>query len=1133
MVQEELKRVIADFDPDIGFSCEGGIANSMVSSPDSPFSRDTLRFMREHPALFGFTSGRELKLVPYRPGWVLQAWGGRPIAGSFVVWGPRKNLIGGAPYHSLYMRVADPDSADPIVADSVGDEDVAWGEAKEGVRLGVKVSKDDRDGYGFRLYLKNVSSRTIVVPFLPEASGRLAALGLNSDPQRSENETAPLIAEATVGPGESFSFVHAVSSAAAPWLGGGGSLRVVFDPTPFSGGSGDLWKHRVQSGEARLARPQGASGGDVAFAGWWAKPQGVPGSDDRAFLRYLKRSLSRRDLEWPPEAYLKAAAVFLRAGEWKAAASVAGRQERLVEQADDLALALAGMQKNGPWPEADATFRRILNMSAAKVGRGRRDILLAWKGPTVASPTFEREFDRASPDGAHRHRAFGDALLRQGWAGLAAVEFERANALGDVSEELYAALLRSESSAGDPDAFRRTAAIARATHPGSDSIRKLSRLPVGAPASARAAARYPQFLAWSVPTGRQVAGDLSTTNVAWSGGNLIYVRQRGIGNAKIRSLDLETGRLAWEADLDQGIPASDRFDTPDRPRRFRMPGRVASQGDRIGVAYSELVEARSTNGVLWLDAHTGKALGDAAPAAGLAGLRYVVSQFIPTAAMRPAIRNGIALKTDGKYLSGVSLESGVVQWRYPAGGNSAIAVQGPTAALWTGFDSRIIGVRVPDGLAAMRTGVLEAAAAQEDRALAENILLTALDGDPSNAQAYAALAKTKAGSSEARARLEGFRDVIAGDPGTTATIDAAAQKMSPVRWSIRVGRINGFASDRTRVYLLTRDSLLAFESEGGKEVWRLRLGVEGAGSNGNARGLSLDQGMLYAVAGQATLKAVDARTGRMIWSRDFTPTPDAFSQLQSLGVHGGDAYVANVVYVNDRPRYEFFRVAKADGGTRWKVQWDPRLPRYDYVGPGGAPPAFSAESVYFTTETGDLRAINRDTGRTVWSKKIERSSARSVFAFGNPVWAGNTVYAAGADGAVYAFNDESGALVWKADQGGEKWSGAMLGTLARLGEKVCFGHYNNSLVCLTAYGGGEAWSRKGLFIPTPPLTLDGPLWVAHGANVSAFDPESGIPIAAEEFPFVRHAEGLYADGRYLYLSYEDGVAQIRPFPASR
>lgn len=1216
-VREELKRAIKEFDPHIGFTCEAGLARSIVSSPDSPLSRDPLRFVSSYPVLFGLPTGALLDLRQTRPGGALQSWKEKPVAGAYVAWGTRYNLMGGAPYFYLDTRLADLETGAPRIVVFVDEQETAFGEANAGIRMGVRLTREGPDGYGLHLYLQNVSSRSIAVPYFPEESGRLAALGLNEQPPRPAGSKVALIAEAALAPGESLSFVHALEASAAPWLGGGGVLRVTFDPSLFKGGSTGLWKHKIESGETRLAPPGATEQGDGAFAGWWAKAGGPPRHE--AFNRFLKKSLQKPDLGWPEEAYLKAAAVLLRLGDWPAVISIA---ERRIEQRDDFALAMAGFQKNGPWAEADAAFRKYLKANTMTTSFGLRDILLAWKGPTVMSAAFLRDFRKEGA--AKRHRAFGAALLRQGRAGLAVVELERANALGDISEGLYASLLESTRLSGDEGGFKRAAAVARAAHPDSRTIRKAVRLPVVSSPTAANALRYPQWLAWSVPKGMQVAGDLSTTNVVWSNGRLVYVRTRINGNAQVRSLDLETGRLAWDADLDQGILAAERFGAPKGSQRYRTPGRVVAEDGKIGIAYVEMVGARSEQGVLWLDADTGYPVAGGPRVEGVPGARdaFALLQkhprspgmkavagrnltavaavddtlFVADALPRlrsidcssgefretlpldakcvhllqaekdvvaileggevfradgkslrtvwktkfdlkpvaaPAIQGGDLLTLDGRFLSAMSLATGAMRWRYPATDNSAIAAPGPAAAVWTGFDARIIGVRPPEGFEDMRAAVLDAVSAQEDPALAQELLETALDADPSHAGAYVALARLSQKatlSPEAKARLEGHGELIVATSTETAVIADAIMDKKSFLWSARTGRVTGLVSDDKRVYVLGADALRALDITTGKEAWKLALGDVGVPFAGRAdRRLSLEYGLLYASAGQTTLKAVDSRDGRELWSRNMPPKSICCASLLSPRIFGRDLYAEYSVHKGEFSEYGFLRIAKFDGSIRWSSTWKTEERQHSYMASASYQPAFAGRIVFFATGTGGLRALERDTGKTIWTHQLPKASSQDSLAFSDPVSDERAVYAAGGDGAVYAFDAATGKVLWKSIQGGENWHGPAVGSLMKAGNRLCFCHYNHNLVCLNVADGTEAWKKKGFSINYPPVVLNGLLWVANSTTLSAMDPATGELRAEESFPFVRHSLGLTTDGRFLYLAYEDSVAQIRPF----
>ena len=233
-------------------------------------------------------------------------------------------------------------------------------------------------------------------------------------------------------------------------------------------------------------------------------------------------------------------------------------------------------------------------------------------------------------------------------------------------------------------------------------------------------------------------------------------------------------------------------------------------------------------------------------------------------------------------------------------------------------------------------------------------------------------------------------------------------------------------------------------------------------------------------------------------------------------------------------RFEFFRLAKSDGSVRWTSRWKPGLSGFVFGLSESASPAFGKRAVFFATETGGLRALDRESGNILWTHQLPKGEDGRLLAFGDPISDEGAVYAAGTDGAVYAFDPATGGVLWKADQRqGRDQCGPIAGSLAKAGGKLCFCHVNNSVVCLGAKDGRELWTKKGFFFHTPPVALKGLLWVASGTTVSALDPATGALRAEESFPFIEYAEGLVTDGRYLYLSYNGGVSQIEPFASDR
>lgn len=225
------------------------------------------------------------------------------------------------------------------------------------------------------------------------------------------------------------------------------------------------------------------------------------------------------------------------------------------------------LQNLGQWVEADKAFRRLFEASmAGSVGLGPKLIVSYWKGFEVAGDSFLLPLiwgdytGPASRSAARRlYRSHGEVLAKQGLSSLAAVEFERALILGDVSESLYWSLAMAYRTAADVGKLDLTLCLALKRHPTSKRLLGLSRLSVDnlQPRTQRAAIRYPTWVHWALPLGIQGGFWISPI---WNGGKLIFASDHSL----IRCWEHRTGKILWETNLN-----------PEKvPYRMRVPNEM-------------------------------------------------------------------------------------------------------------------------------------------------------------------------------------------------------------------------------------------------------------------------------------------------------------------------------------------------------------------------------------------------------------------------------------------------------------------------------------------------------------------------------------------------------------------------------
>jgi len=144
--------------------------------------------------------------------------------------------------------------------------------------------------------------------------------------------------------------------------------------------------------------------------------------------------------------------------------------------------------------------------------------------------------------------------------------------------------------------------------------------------------------------------------------------------------------------------------------------------------------------------------------------------------------------------------------------------------------------------------------------------------------------------------------------------------------------------------------LFALDAATGKRVWSFSWTYSPPSIGVATSGVTVDGSRVYGGFGDALVRAFDANTGRVLWS---TPVRDGFSPLTTPAVSGGSVFVA------DR-RGDLYRLGATTGDRIWDFQFPALAER------GSGSPLVSGSQVFMGADDGTLAAIDVETGRLVW-----------------------------------------------------------------------------------------------------------------------------------------------------------------------
>lgn len=300
-----------------------------------------------------------------------------------------------------------------------------------------------------------------------------------------------------------------------------------------------------------------------------------------------------------------------------------------------------------------------------------------------------------------------------------------------------------------------------------------------------------------------------------------------------------------------------------------------------------------------------------------------------------------------------------------------------------------------------------------------------------------------------------------------------------------------------RVFTLDSRAQLTATALNGGRAWSADLtpGIENRDS-ASGGGLAYEGGRVFATTGFGELVAVDAASGQVVW-RQRVETP----------VSGAPTVANGTVYVAAR-NGTGWAVRASDGKVLWQATGNAATSGVT----GVSAPAVSGKTVIFPFASGQLLAVDADTGMQLWSAQVAGTRPGRAIAMirdvtGDPVIAGNMVLAGTSSGRTDAFDLATGAKLWSARDGANSPPLIAGGAVWVVNDQA-------QLVRLDAATGGRVWAQNLPYFTTDrvkkqsriyasygPVLAGGKLFVASSdGTLRAFDPSTGAALANTAIP---------------------------------
>jgi outer membrane protein assembly factor BamB len=342
------------------------------------------------------------------------------------------------------------------------------------------------------------------------------------------------------------------------------------------------------------------------------------------------------------------------------------------------------------------------------------------------------------------------------------------------------------------------------------------------------------------------------------------------------------------------------------------------------------------------------------------------------------------------------------------------------------------------------------------------------------------------------------------------------------------------------VYVLDAQThVFAFDAQSGKPVWDKSLSPTDAtedssswfnifGSSnainpakGFGGGIAYDKGKIFAATGFGNVIALEAKTGKQLWSVN-TIVP----------VHSAPVVVDGRVYIITQENET--QALDANDGHRL---WDHHGTVESAAILSSASVGVSGDTVVVPYSSGELYALRAQNGTPSWTDTLTRSGNTTSLTIindiaGRPVIDRNMVFAVSHSGTLAAINFRSGSRAWTRNIAG-------IQTPLVAGEYVFIVSTDGQVVCMNRGDGRVRWTASLPVFEDPkgkrdPIVWTGPLLVSNFLVLVASDgkatllsPFTGQKLGETAIPDGTFIPPVVANGMMYVLTNEAQLVALR------
>jgi outer membrane protein assembly factor BamB len=241
--------------------------------------------------------------------------------------------------------------------------------------------------------------------------------------------------------------------------------------------------------------------------------------------------------------------------------------------------------------------------------------------------------------------------------------------------------------------------------------------------------------------------------------------------------------------------------------------------------------------------------------------------------------------------------------------------------------------------------------------------------------------------------------------------------------------------------------------------------------------------VLFQLADDAVLSAIDKHTGRAIWTRPLgrlsasTPAVTANTLYVTILSSGHPHHPGRIVALNSATgAIRWFRSLPSpsesspmldhgrlffgsQNGTVYALNASTGHVIWTYHASGSvkASPTLSNGALYFGDYSGHLQAISERTGRRLWRSGSGGALLGSGTFYSTAAVVYGRVFLGNTDGRVYAYDASSGRLDWAVQTGAYVYASPAVTNAPGLGPTIYLGSYDGVFYALNARSGHISW----------------------------------------------------------------------------